>query len=570
MKTTKRKSSEVRNRGSRPMRGGLLSDIAHAFRLRVAVVGENGDVAVGTAKHAFNDHRDVGRGRHIALVRAVVDRLFTTEYLVSRGLTPGEATRHNDHVTQAMDVILAAWDRLGVFHNVTPEKLERVEAVMGPLGLLGVELPIRIAAYHARYGFLHPVCSDLASWVRAPGIRGWGTHVSRQVRTPIVPSALYRRGELDGHTVRDLLEGRALPMEQTVRPLAARIAEHGVRDRDHAHDVHPAEVEFELRVAIAVAEHRALVTSLIDGSDGTSLLLRALHRVLVGAPDAVAEDLLVHGAQSAAFSEVMGHVPTTLTIIAFESAGGERDRNDAHPLEPLRRMAEDYRRQANYLRNIDTSPGADGPEKRVAEHWEHAASVALAVVAGGGLSTPPLRPDLRAELEADRLCLEAIAPTLNLSLEEKEARLREAVRRCPHLAYARRSLAAHLSSTARLEEARSEYRRALSLNPAHVGGRETLVLIAAHFGDHGDVLALTDDSQVSVILRSARAHVFCQRGELDEGERLAREVLSSHPRHPPALRVLAACVRARGGGRVAHELELKADFYERGVEPPGS
>ena len=239
MKTNKRKSSEVRNRAPRPMRGGLLSDIAHAFRLRVAVVGENGDVAVGTAKHAFNDHRDVGRGRHVALVRAVVDRLFTTEYLVSRGLTPGEATRHNDHVTQAMDVILAAWDRLGVFHNVTPEKLERVEAVMGPLGLLGVELPIRIAAYHARYGFLHPVCSDLASWVRAPGIRGWGTHVSRQVRTPIVPSALYRRGELDGHTVRDLLEGRALPMEQTVRPLAARIAEHGVRDRDHTMSIQP-------------------------------------------------------------------------------------------------------------------------------------------------------------------------------------------------------------------------------------------------------------------------------------------------------------------------------------------
>ena len=67
-----------------------------------------GDTAFFTA---LGDYRPVSRDRHVAMLRAAVDGLFTAEYLSARGLTAGEAVAHNDSVAQALDVCLTRYEQ---------------------------------------------------------------------------------------------------------------------------------------------------------------------------------------------------------------------------------------------------------------------------------------------------------------------------------------------------------------------------------------------------------------------------------------------------------------------------
>lgn len=114
-----------------PMRGGALSQLTAAFRLRQAVIGGSTDVPEGTAKHGLSDQRDIGREKHVALLRTAVDELFSTAYLAARGLDPRAATEHNDLVTQALDVVLTAWDRMAVMTSVAPDHQSRSKTSSG-------------------------------------------------------------------------------------------------------------------------------------------------------------------------------------------------------------------------------------------------------------------------------------------------------------------------------------------------------------------------------------------------------------------------------------------------------
>jgi uncharacterized protein HemY len=94
------------------------------------------------------------------------------------------------------------------------------------------------------------------------------------------------------------------------------------------------------------------------------------------------------------------------------------------------------------------------------------------------------------------------------------------------------------------------------------------VLLVREFAHHEEVLALTEGGWPSPTLQAARAHALFKLGDAAAAERIAREMLARHPRHPMALRVLAECLRAEGEEKSARELERKADFFEHGVAPP--
>ena len=83
------------------------------------------------------------------------------------------------------------------------------------------------------------------------------------------------------------------------------------------------------------------------------------------------------------------------------------------------------------------------------------------------------------------------------------------------------------------------------------------------------MLALSAGKISSPMLRALRAHALMKTGDVAGAEELAGAVLDEHPKQTLALWVLADCVRAAGDERKARELERKADFFERGVRPPG-
>ncbi len=226
--------------------------------------------------------------------------------------------------------------------------------------------------------------------------------------------------------------------------------------------------------------------------------------------------------------------------------------------------------QAAYLKGIDPRPGADGPEKRLAERFENSRNMWLAMATDGRHPIPTTRPEHLAEMEADALCMQAIAPWLELSVEEQEKRYREAVRVCNWSAYAHRSLGRHLWLVGRVEEAIHHLRRSIELNPANEEGREALAVVHAERSEYQDVLALTAGKVSSTMLRAVRAHALLKSGDVAGAENLSRIVLDEHPRQTVALRVLADCLRASGERRKAHELEMRADLFERGVQPPGA
>ncbi len=566
--------------GRAPMRGALLNEIVASFRLRQAVTtGKSKDVPEGTAKQGLNDQRDIGRARHVMLIRSAVDELFSPAYLKVRGLNPREATKHNDLVTQAVDAVLTRWDSLAIIKNMVPDDPQQFVDMYGLATGFSVELPLRLAAYDALYGFLHPFLPEIPWWITEPNLAVWWKCVAGRAAREIQVSTLdERKGGLDSHTLRDLRDGKTLPKEGTVSVLADRLAARGLRHRREERDVQPVELEFELRVAVAVAQHRELVKRLLVPNPADTLVvqLHLLRAILRRLPDAVSEDLLHHGTQATSWSmvhgmlvAVMGNHLAALTMAMRHDNERKQADFEKDPTRGFMDTAEEFAQLAAHTRSSDPRPGADGPNHRLAEFFEQGRHIFLACATNGKHEVPEPRPEWSAEMQADRLCDEAIAPWLKLTDVEKEERLREAVRLCPWLAYPHRCLALFLGNTGRKEEAIRLFRCALELNPQNEDGRKFLVLDLANRGEYAEVIVLTEEFQSSATLRSVRAHALLKLGRVDAAEKLATAILEEHATHTLAHNVLAGCLRAKGDEKGAREHERKADFYEHGVAPPG-
>lgn len=294
-------------------------------------------------------------------------------------------------------------------------------------------------------------------------------------------------------------------------------------------------LEFELRVAVAVADQRHVVERLLSprAEDGLIMQLGVLRHVLKSAPDAVTADLLRHGTQAQWWPVVEARFKATLMAQMFEwafrmKADADRKLAEAkkNPTKVCRDLAEADIQRADYLRGVDPRPGSDGPEKRLAEFFENTSDISLAVATDGQHQLRGPRVELLAELHADRLCMEAIAPWLGLPPDEQEKRYREAVRVCEGSAYAHRSLGQHLRHFGKVDEAILHLRRSVELNPANEEGREWLLLVHAERGDYAEMLALTTERASSPMLRALRAVALLRTGDMTGAEKLARAVES--------------------------------------------
>ena len=124
----------------------MLSRLAGALRLRQQLLSKTRIVSEGTARHGLNDHHDIGHERHTALVRRLVDGLFSEDYLTAQGLNRVEAAHHNELVVLALDASLANWDQVAIFANVAPEDFSRLHDLLGDEVGMSVDVFLRLAA----------------------------------------------------------------------------------------------------------------------------------------------------------------------------------------------------------------------------------------------------------------------------------------------------------------------------------------------------------------------------------------------------------------------------------------
>jgi tetratricopeptide (TPR) repeat protein len=583
MKPSKRPSSpSKRPSPPLPLRGGVLSQLASAFRVRQAIV-ERGHAGVskGSAKAALGDARSVEPFQHVAMLRCAVDQLFTLDYLEARGLDARAATEHNDLVTQAIESTLSVWDRFATLANAVPGASEAHD-LLGLMTGLYAELGVRLAAYEARYGYLHPFLADTPGWLKGPKLAPWWKGLEERANGSIEVSTLYERGRLDSHTLRKLRDGESLPNDSTIPELARGLARHKkrkVRAWREDRDATAAELEVELRFAVAVAESRSWVERLVAPASDDALMrvVDSVRAVLRSAPDAIAEQLLREGTEARAWAAVRAHcevawVDELVETLRRTAADAER-MAEAAQLDPkgaYRHHAEVDRQEAAALRALDPRPGADGPEKRLAGWFDHRAELAWALATDGPCPSPARYDALSATMKADRLCEEAVAPWSGLSPSEREHRLREAVRVDPSSAYATRLLGNHCHRMGNDDEAIEHLRRAVELNPENVEGLEALVLLLSRRGDHGEVLERTAANARTPFLEACRAYGLLRNGDVDRSTKLAEKVRQEHPKFALGLRVLAECRRAQGEGKDARELDQRAELFERGVRSPGA
>lgn len=559
------------------MRGGVLSVLASAFRLRQVMMTSTAGVSEGAARHGLTDHRDIGHGKHVALLRGLVEQLFSRDYLTARGLDAEEAAAHNELVVGALDAILLTWDRFAAFANVVPEHLERIDKLLGMELGLSVDLPLILVAYGAVYGHLHPCLPHAGDWSKGPGLKRWWLALEGRATSPIKVSKLHGVGTLDSRTVRAFRDGKAVPKEGTIQFLAEQLAKHGIRALGEERSATAAELEFELRVAVAAVQHRAIVErfTVAAPDDAIATNFSMIRSVLEHQPD-VSEDLLRRGPASPLWAQIRPAVVGVMVGRVHELAAAlasdvskRLETITTTPQAEWRRMAADCGERASFWRNFDKRPGADGPDKRSAEWFEGERDLWLALAENRLQDVPHGRKELAAEMQADGLCMEAVAPWLNLGPEQQEEKLRQAVRVCDSSPYAHRQLGQHLRHHGRTDEAIRHLRRALELNPQNEESREALAFIYLDRNEFSEALAITNVHPSTLTLRAVRAHALVELGSVAEAQGLALELLDKSPRHPPTLRVLALCHRKTGDVLEAQKLERRADLLERGAESLG-
>jgi tetratricopeptide (TPR) repeat protein len=557
------------------MSGGILSDVAAALRLGGHLRNGTIGVSEGTARRALGDQADVDPEKHEALMRALVAGLFTDEYLADRGLGPEEITAHNALVTTAVRELAQRAEWLAVLVNQM-----RIEPPLWGFAFitsgLQQEVVLRAAAYSVVFGRLHGPLDRVEDWLREPGLSIWFRDVMRRAGVNQLPMQKLADGAgVALNTVKALKRGTNIPREDTVVPIAETLADHGLIDPATGRMLTGPEIEFELRIACAVAVVRqglrkAERRELAKAAARDFHFLRARLR---GYPRAEVEDLLARGTSSLTWPCVAVelhqlHEADLLTHTTAAKAHTDRAervmRKD--PKAAMRLMEEQFTRQASFLREVPAHGlDLDGPAKRLAELYEGTAGI-MRVATGESGNIPRLSYPPEA-LKADMLVAHALSPWANHSDEEKENLLRQATAASPTSADARVHLARHLHAHGQVDEAVDFLREALHADASHWGARRELALILGNEDRCDEALDALDAAPTpssDPTVHAVRGWCLLHLGRADEGERILREVVATHAQNFVALKGLALCHRRRGEAREASDLERRAAFFIRG------
>ncbi|AGP36469.1 tetratricopeptide repeat protein [Sorangium cellulosum] len=571
--------------GPLPMRGGLLTLLASAFRLRDRIQDRPGGMSTTTAKRVLGDAPQVTPEKRAALVRVVIEALFTPDYLAARGLTANEIHIHNQLVAAALEDVLDRWDELARLLNPSALPADSLffSFLLQCTGLLP-DVLVRCAAYLVLYRDLHPVLEAIPAWYQQPGLQGvYNDLVRRARRGDLSQERLRRDTRLDKRTLRVLRNGKGeLPQGETLVQFASALATYDVASRTGSR-LSAAEIELELRVACAVARVRAHVQA--DRSLGAILgehfahlrrlrsELRAYTRdelavVVVRGMRSPQADALQRIFQTHAFESIL-----SLIMQEQQRAARIHALMSTQPEQAMREMAAEMSDMAQRLRRDLEQHEFLGMSKvawlpvRILE--QGAALFAELTKAPAERSAAPEAAfrslyESSDELEAESLALRALAPWEHLTAAAREALLREAVARSPSSVFARGYLADHLVRHGRTDEAIAHLYAILGERPDDHETREHLALLLV---DAAPREALAEAETVlahggrTAISHYVHGECLIKLNRLSDAEASFQRALKMNPRHSPSLHGLARCRRALGDEREARRLEQQAAFY---------
>ncbi|MCC6558751.1 MAG: hypothetical protein IT372_37940 [Polyangiaceae bacterium] len=568
--------------GPLPMRGGIVSLLASAFRLGDRLRNQADGMSTATAKRVLQDDPRASPAKRAALVRALVDGLFSPDYLAARGLLVNEIEVHNTLVTAALEDMLDRWDALvQQFYLVDPPPdplvVERGLVVSG----LVEDLLVRCAAYLVGHGRWHPVIEAIPAWIARPGLSGVYQDLARRTRDGAASlNRLQRDTRLDKQTLRALRDGTSdLPHGETLEQLAHAFARQGVVRLD-GDPASVAEIEMDLRVGCAVARVRDWIAGNSGRAGKVQLHVELLRRLRSEMRRYTGEELaaiLVQGTRSP-------HGPALGAVIRARIAEGVAEQLStsareaqhiqaliaAQPEEGRRRLAARMEIIAGRMRALAPARGGSKTTRTLVRMTEW---LARAVSEEGGAAALEETAWIEEavdeeEMDAEGAAMAAMSLAEPADPAQREAALREALARCPRATFVRWILALLLCLRGEAEEAASHLQVVVCEEPDHHEARMRLAMLLAE-ADPGAALAEIDE----VHRRGHRsADTLCQRARCllrlerpTEAEAALHEAIERSDRHVPALIALAECRRAAGDERRARELERRAAFYGRAV-----
>jgi Flp pilus assembly protein TadD/transcriptional regulator with XRE-family HTH domain len=560
------------------MRGGILSALASAFRLGTRSCEDSGGMSTATAKRFFRDEPGVADEKRAAVVRALVASLFTREYLAKRGLAPEEVAIHNELVSSALEDILERWDDSVRVFNIAAEPPVGLEVLLLGTGFLDDAL-VRCAAYLNLYGRLHPVLDVLVEWSRQPGIRAAFDELRNRARFALSLDRLEKDTGLARNTLRALLRGKSdSPHAESIERLALAFHKYEVAGRRGEERASAAEIEFDLRVACAVArvcaEFQVYARRKVSWEIYHSLHrcfrseLRRYSREEVGS-------VLVQGTQSPLWAS-LGNARQRYLQERLWGAYNALALNErrsrlllrVNPREALQRFAAESEVYAHDLQ--DAAASMPHRERKLFLQYtsliKGSAVLARIAVEADLEAVDQLRADTfdPDSLAAGMMSLSAITPAIPRTEADREKILREAVTLCPSSTIARAHLASFLNERGHREEAIAHWYAIVGEDPDDLDARLEIALLLA---DSTPAEALAEIDEIHKRGGpSATSHYtegLCHHrlGRRDDAETAYQRALALNKHHAPSLEALARCKRDAGDERAAREFERRAGFY---------
>lgn len=568
MKNPTGKTSKLKKRRtSLPMRGAVLSDLGTLLRVGDRLrAGRAGGLPEGTARKTLSDQPDVGPEKLAVLAAHLVDEVFPADYLAACGLSGDDARLHNERVVAAVLAVVAKWDDVVAWVNVvgtpTTDVFELITVLRGVPG----EMTIRVAAYDALYGDLHPALQHFEEWIRAKGITACWDSLAKRAQKRWTTSTIEKASGVARKTITSVAKG-IVPRDDVIARLAKGWAAHEVWHATRPRLMTVFEIDFELRAAAAVAETWAWLcgSDLLTTCQIQVREFQLLRRGIRGmAPDDRA-DLLVKGLASEFWPAIHGDLQqirmatfVQMLVPVFQQAEHLRGLLERDPQAALAAITRQSEEIGESFAAADFEEG-DGPGQRLQEMMQGWASITSHLA--NGTPIKPIREGLLEEIRADSLCLNAMDPWRRHDMATRERKFREAVSICPSSAFARRRLGQHLLGKGQREEAVVHLREAVRLKPNVVVGRRLLALALDDGRSAVEILEVLDparhDPEVQVLMASC-LHAL---DRIDEAEQAIEPVLLANPRHVFALEVMARCKASHGDHSTAAALRKRATHY---------
>lgn len=238
-----------------PLGAAALGWAVEALRLRKDVATKAG-LGQSTVDRFLNSER-VSDANAEAVLRAVVGALFTGEVLAAFGIPEVYFSSFVGSVVEGVKLYLGTWNHSASMLNSTVVPVAQAEHRLLPwVRLVLIDLAVRFGAFLRARNLSFP-SDDFVAAASEGKAFAHALELARSThRPPLTHEQLHKKARVGKNQPAAWLSGTALPQSETIRFIAAALAEDGSKSE--------ALVEFDLRVAVAASALVRALTELID------------------------------------------------------------------------------------------------------------------------------------------------------------------------------------------------------------------------------------------------------------------------------------------------------------------